>query len=87
MSRISVPIIFFAKSRDLVKKEQAQISVPNPISYSDLKKLILALFPELAPIKKSFFIALNQEYLKAGQKEIHIKPEDILAIIPPISGG
>ena len=87
MSQVSITILFFAKSRELVKKEQDQLSVHSPISYCELKQLIIKTYPELTPIQNSFFLALNQGYISEEQLQLDLNSADTLAIIPPISGG
>jgi len=40
----------------------------------------------LNQLQNCFALALNEEYIDED-KEIHLKSEDIIAVIPPISGG
>ena len=87
MSLVSITILFFAKSRELVKKEQDQLLVRSPISYSELKQLIIKAHPELTPIQNSFFLALNQGYISEDLVSLELNSADTIAIIPPISGG
>ena len=87
MNQVSITILFFAKSRELVKKEKDQLLVHSPISYSELKQLILKSYPELTPIQDSFFLALNQGYISEEQVLLQLNSADSIAVIPPISGG
>ena len=87
MSKVEITVIFFAKSRELVKKESAQLPVITPLSYTELKQQLIQYFPQLIPIQESFILALNQEYLQADQGLLQLSPVDTIAVIPPISGG
>ena len=62
--------------------------------HSDIKHLMLSLqfilvnlfSYRLTEIKSNFVIALNEEY-KEPTGDLNLKSGDVLAIIPPISGG
>jgi molybdopterin converting factor small subunit len=43
-------------------------------------------YPSLEEVKGAFALAVNQEYLPAGEVAL-LKTGDEIAIIPPISGG
>lgn len=87
MTQVEITVIFFAKSRELVKKESAQLSVNTPLSCTELKQQLTQFFPQLIPIQESFILALNQEYIRADQGLLHLSSVDTIAVIPPISGG
>jgi len=47
-------------------------------------------WPELAKLNRTFALALNEEYLSQDQEpgeHLSLSSGDILAVIPPISGG
>ena len=62
--------------------------------HSDIKHLMLCLqfilvnlfSCRLTDIKSNFVIALNEEYIEPTG-DLNLKSGDVLAIIPPISGG
>ena len=62
--------------------------------HSDIKHLMLSLqfilvnlfSCRLTDIKSNFVIALNEEYIEPTG-DLTLKSGDVLAIIPPISGG
>ena len=87
MTQVEITVIFFAKSRELVKKESAQLFVNTPLSYTELKQQLTQFFPQLIPIQESFILALNQEYIRADQGLLDLSSVDTIAVIPPISGG
>jgi molybdopterin converting factor subunit 1 len=54
------------------------------ITVEYLKKYLIAQFPHAAEIISLSFIAVNQSYAAADE---HVREEDELALIPPVSGG
>ena len=87
MTQVEITVLFFAKSRELVKKESTQLTVISPLSYTELKQQLTQFFPQLIPIQESFILALNQEYLRVDQGLLELSSADTIAVIPPISGG
>jgi molybdopterin converting factor subunit 1 len=54
------------------------------ITVEDLKKYLIEQFPHAAEMISLSFMAINQAYADAHE---HIREEDELALIPPVSGG
>lgn len=81
---IQLKILFFAKSRELVGKDYAILTVPEKISYGHLLDIVVKEY-SLELIKDSIILALNEEF--CTEKEFEIRPGDELAVIPPLSGG
>ena len=62
--------------------------------HNDIKHLILSLqfilvnsiSFRLTDIKSNFVLALNEEYIEPTE-DLNLKSGDVLAVIPPISGG
>ncbi|KAK5648622.1 hypothetical protein RI129_003514 [Pyrocoelia pectoralis] len=82
---IEIEILFFAKARELSGKNQAIISVSSIISFEDLLSVIVQEF-DLDAIKHCCMLSVNEEYVNF-EDTLHLKQGDIVAIIPPISGG
>lgn len=49
-------------------------------------EVMLCFLISLLPIRDSVIVAVNQEYIDKDQL-LHLKSDDEVAIIPPISGG
>lgn len=70
-------------SRDISKRSSEEFNVQEELTVGSFKKVMYSKYPELSTIK-SFSIAVNENY---AQDDCLIKHNDILAIIPPVSGG
>ena len=82
----SIRILFFAKAKDLLKQSEAEIDLPSELTINQLFEAIEHQWPELQKFKRTFAIALNEEYLDLDST-VSLQPQDTLAVIPPISGG
>ncbi|XP_017779634.1 PREDICTED: molybdopterin synthase sulfur carrier subunit [Nicrophorus vespilloides] len=82
---ISVKILFFAKAKELSGLKESQITLPETVSYKQLLQDVVNKY-NLKPIEKNIIIALNQEFSEAD-KIFKLEESDIIAVIPPLSGG
>jgi molybdopterin converting factor subunit 1 len=83
MKKIDVNILLFGITKDLVGKQKFHLQLPEAITIADFKKLLNKKYPELVELD-SLAIAVNSEY---ATDEIVLKPNDEIALIPPVSGG
>jgi len=81
-----VNILFYAKSRELTGVSTSYLNLNSTINAEELRFELLSAYPRLNQLQNCFALALNEEYIDED-KEIHLKSEDIIAVIPPISGG
>lgn len=84
--QVLIKILFFAKSREIAGISESNLKVENKISGHQLLDLICTNYG-LEIIKKSLILAINEEYVENLETVIDIKQNDIIAIVPPISGG
>ncbi|XP_063919220.1 molybdopterin synthase sulfur carrier subunit [Zophobas morio] len=82
---VTVKILFFAKSREIVGQTSASLELPTHISYVDLLQKIVEEF-SLNDIKHSVILSLNEEFCHS-EDTINLKNGDEIAVIPPLSGG
>ena len=61
----------------------SEIILENSISVAAFKQHLVTIFPKMKSLS-SFVVAINEEYAKDEQP---IKNNDVVAIIPPVSGG
>ena len=80
---MKISILFFGITTDLVGENSILYSIPESISITELKELLKSDYPNLKNIN-DFAIAVNEEY---ANDSFIINDNDIVAIIPPVSGG
>lgn len=80
---MKIKTLFFGITTDLVNASELQIEVDENISIGTFKNVLKNRFSTLEKID-SYAIALNEEY---AQDEVILKEKDIVAVIPPVSGG
>ena len=80
---VTVKVLFFGMSRDLTNSSSAQMDFNKGTSVGLFRELILVKYPELKEMK-NFAVAVNESY---ADEEHVLMDSDVLAIIPPVSGG
>lgn len=76
-------ILLFGIVQDIVGSSSIEKNLSREISVAQLQEEMLIEYPKLKDIKK-FAVAVNESY---AQENDLIKNTDIVAIIPPVSGG
>jgi molybdopterin converting factor subunit 1 len=80
---MNIKTLFFGITADLVQNSGLQISVDENSSVANFKLILKNKFPQLENLN-SYAIAVNEEY---AEDHLTLKNGDIVAIIPPVSGG
>ncbi len=80
---MNIQVLFFGITTDLTKTQKITLSVDENIAVSDLKIILKQKYNTLKNIE-SYAFAVNEEYVSY---DIFLKPNDVVAIIPPVSGG
>lgn len=80
---MKLKILLFGITTDLVGTSTLETEVPTSSSVAIFKELLVKHYPQLSNIK-SYAIAVNESY---ASDEVLLKDGDIIAIIPPVSGG
>ena len=80
---MKIQLLFFGIATDLVGENSQSYSIQMNTSIKDLKNKLIADYSSLKNINE-FAIAVNEEY---ANDDIIIKDGDVVAIIPPVSGG
>ncbi|ALU73916.1 MoaD/ThiS family protein [Tenacibaculum finnmarkense] len=76
-------VLLFGIATDLIGNASLEITLPENCSVSHFKELLTEQYPRLAKIS-AYAVAINESYAK---QETLIKKNDIIAVIPPVSGG
>ncbi len=82
MRRILMEIKIFAGIKEKVGKDVIDIPVGDEITVADLKERIYIDYPELDG--EVFQVAVNEAF---QTDDYTVKSGDVVALIPPVSGG
>ena len=80
---MKLKILFFGITTDLIGTSSTVESFADETTVFDLKNSLLEKFPKLKNIS-SYAIAVNESY--ATDEQVLFE-NDIIAVIPPVSGG
>ena len=78
-----ITIRYFARFRELTGKEQEVLPITS-MTVRELQDWVKQTYAEFADYAGAVLIALNEEY---ARPEDIIQSGDVVAFIPPVSGG
>jgi len=81
---MQLTVLLFAVARQKAGTPQWPLELPEGQTVADLKRVLSAECPDLAPILRTCRMAVNGEY---ATDDTPLQPGDELAVIPPVSGG
>jgi len=81
---MQVTVKLFARARDLAGADQIVIDLPASGRVRDLKRILGAKFPQMAPLIPDLLVAVGNEYASA---DAIVSPQADVASFPPVSGG
>jgi len=80
---MEIEVLLFGITSDIIGKKSILFNIPTEITVSEFKQEIIKRYPILNS-HNSFSIAVNMEY---ATDEVAINSGDVVALIPPVSGG
>ena len=80
---MKIQLLFFGITTDLTGKSSRSFEIKEYSTIKDLINNLISEYPNLKNINE-FAIAVNEEY---ANEDVIIKDGDVVAIIPPVSGG
>jgi len=80
---MQVRVLFFGILKDLAGRDSDVLSLPESATAGDVIEYY-DHWPRMSGRLKSTAISVNQEY---ARPELHLKPGDEVALLPPVSGG
>jgi len=80
---MNIQLLFFGITTDLVGASSLEFTVPENCTVVDLKDQLQHHYLELENIN-SYAIAVNESY---ATDDTILRANDVVAIIPPVSGG
>ncbi|MBX7112474.1 MAG: molybdenum cofactor biosynthesis protein MoaE [Dehalococcoidia bacterium] len=82
---MQVKVMLFAGLRELLGSELVEGFEGDEVSVSEFRLRLGERYPQLGPHLECAAIAVNEEYVRDGSAAIHAG--DVVALIPPVSGG
>ena len=80
---MKLQILLFGITTDLLGTSSIELSLSENNTVSDLKLALVTNHPELEKLK-AYAVAVNETY---AEDDVILRPNDVIAIIPPVSGG
>ena len=80
---MKIKVLFFGISTDVVGTNALDFFMSGDPKVADFKEVLVEKYPSLAELQ-SYAIAVNEHY---ANDEIILKDQDVVAVIPPVSGG
>jgi molybdopterin converting factor small subunit len=81
---VKVRVQFFSRLKDLVREPEAEYEVAEGSTVSDLLAQLYACSPALREWDSSLLVGVGVEFV---QREYVLRPNDQIAIMPPVQGG
>ncbi|WP_323704084.1 molybdopterin converting factor subunit 1 [Mammaliicoccus sp. Dog046] len=75
-------VLYFAHLKEILNIKEEQITLSKDLTVLDFKQYLNEQHPELKD--ETYQIAVNEEFV---QDQSVVTNEDIIALIPPVSGG
>lgn len=80
---MKITVLLFGISTDLIGSSSINFDLSEDSTVGDFKNYLQEHYPNLTQLN-SYAVAVNESY---ASEEIVLKENDIVAIIPPVSGG
>ena len=80
---MKITVLLFGILKDILEGNSIELIVEEGVNIEDLKGLILKKYEKLIAYS-NFSIAVNEAYVDLNYR---LKNNDIVALIPPVSGG
>lgn len=78
-----IKVLFFAGIREKMDRESVNVNAANG-TVNNLKQMLIEQYPEIADDVSRSMIAVNEEFVA---EDTVLQENDVVAIIPPVSGG
>jgi len=80
---MKIELLFFGITADIAGEKSLPIEIDKDYSVKNLRTKLSSDFPKLNDYK-NYALAINMEY---SNEDIILKEGDVVALIPPVSGG
>jgi MoaE-MoaD fusion protein len=83
-SKIKITALLFGQAREFAGASSLDLEIEEPATVQSAFAILKALHPKLAEMERSLLFAVNEEYALPSHS---LAGGDMLAILPPVSGG
>jgi molybdopterin converting factor subunit 1 len=83
-SIMTVEVLYFQSLKTMTGSSRETFELPEGATVSAALDLVLDRHPDAAPLRASLLTAVNQEW---APPQTFLRPGDVLALMPPVSGG
>jgi molybdopterin synthase subunit MoaD len=80
---MKVKVLYFSQVKDKVGKNEEEVEFEGK-TLKDLVDVLVNKYPDIEDILKRSMFAVNESY---ETMDYNLQDNDIIAIIPPVSGG
>jgi molybdopterin synthase sulfur carrier subunit len=80
---MKVKVLYFSQIKDKVGKNEEEVEFEGK-TLKDLVDVLVNKYPDIKDILKRSMFAVNESY---ETMDYNLQDKDIIAIIPPVSGG
>lgn len=80
---MKIKILFFGIAKDIANESSIDLELNNNATVKAMIDVLIGKYARFSSIN-DFSIAVNEEYV---EKDVVLKENDVVAIIPPVSGG
>jgi molybdopterin converting factor subunit 1 len=81
---MTIPVLLFARAKDLVGSERIAVSLPDGATVGALRAHLAAEHPKLKGLIERSAFAVNDEF---ADDATFLAPDAEIALLPPVSGG
>lgn len=81
---MKVRVLFFAAMADAAGVRTGDLELPAGASVGDAIDAVFVRYSALKPFATSMAVAVNERY---AARTMVLEEDDVLALIPPVSGG
>jgi molybdopterin converting factor subunit 1 len=81
---MTVTVRLFARAKDLVGANLVKVTLPEPATVADLRRILAVDHPRLASLLARSAFAVQDEF---ADDACMLSPDAEIALLPPVSGG
>ena len=81
---ITITVTFFGPAKDFAGEADVELELPEGATIATLRRVLSEKYSRLGDALPTIRLALNEEFVT---DEARLKPDDEVALIPPVSGG